>query len=83
MSELRARAERQAAVGFQAVVAIENQQPFGSQRVVQRFGDAFADPVQIWRLRLIEKRQDQNRFPVERAAQQGGDSQIPVHQLPV
>ena len=57
VGEFGALAEGLPAVAFQAVVAVEHQHAFGGQGVVDALGDALADPVEVGRFGVIEKRQ--------------------------
>ena len=79
MRQFGAGAQREAAIGFQAVGAVEGQQAFGSKRIADGFGDAFADPIEILRLRVVKKGQNQGRPAVQHAAPQGGKQRQSAH----
>ncbi len=79
MRQFGSGAEGEAAIGFQTIGAVERQQAFGSKGIADGFGDAFADPIEILRLRVVKKGQNQRRPAVQRAAPQGGKQRQSAH----
>ncbi len=79
MRELGAGTQGQAAIGFQTIGAAKGQQAFGSEGIADGFGDAFADPIEILRLRVVKEGQNQSRPAVQRAAPQGGKQRQSAH----
>jgi hypothetical protein len=75
--DFRSGTQRQAAVGFQAVLAIERQQALGRERIAHGFREAFADPIQVGGLGMVEEGKNQNRFRVERGAEDRRKNQRP------
>jgi hypothetical protein len=68
--DLRSGTERQAAVGLQPVLAVQHQQALGRERIAHGFRDAFADPIQVGGLGMVEEGKNQNRFRAESAAEE-------------
>ena len=75
--EFGSRQQGQASAGLQTVFAVEHQHAFGGQRVADGFGNAFAQPIQVGRVGMVEEGQDQGCFRRKRAAEQDDREQKP------
>ena len=79
MSEFRAGTKGETPVSFETLLAVEHQQPLGSESVANGLGDALADPVEVGRGGVVGEGQNQDRFGAERAGKQHRKRDGPYH----